>query len=121
MDGFILSQIISLVLLLLNVMHSNNNWVYSCYKFIVIDFTVTPSLNSSNHSNELLISCIEAMHVEESVKIEMRDLSLVLAINLSECSLSVPTRASVEALFEHFQFQMAVDLSLEIISHGFSN
>jgi hypothetical protein len=61
------------------------------------------------------------MQVDKSIQVEMRDLSHVLAINLSESCLGVPSGASVEALLEHLEFQMAVDFCFEVISHSGCN
>lgn len=121
MDRSLVPQVFALVLLLMDVMHFNNYGLDCCYKFVVIHFTVTPSLNSSNDGNELLVSCIETVQVHEAIKIEMRDLTLILAINLSEGCLGVPSRASMEALLQHFKFQVAVDFGLEVVGHGFGN
>jgi len=100
-DGLIPGQVLSLVFHLDNVIHLNNDGSESRLELVKIKFSVTTSLYSANHGNELVISGIIAVLIQKTIQVEVADLSLFLTIDKIEGLLVVPVRALEDCHLEH--------------------
>ena len=96
-------------------MHLDINHIDTLRELIKVDLAVTSSLDSPDDGDQLLVSCIEAHRIAESVTVEVTHGTCLLTVDQGEGSLGVPTRAPVQRLLHHFQVDVAQDFVLKVI------
>lgn len=87
-------------------------------ELLELDGAVTLAFNPSDHGDQLLVTRIEAALLQESVKVEVIDEALPLAVQEVEGGPRVPIRALVQLVLEHLDFDMDIEFALEEVGQA---
>ena len=113
-----------MVSLVLNKRHIGNlDYVLLAHglELVILEHAISRAVNSSYNGNEFLVSSVGALILNERVQLWMADVALTLTVDHVEGSLAVPVWTEAESFLEHFNFDVASDLPLEVFMHRFFN